>query len=96
MFMKGSRYDKALQFEPTPAEETIFKGISPRQIDPAVGVIEHVVTTGERLDLLAGHYYNHPRLWWRIVDANPDILFGGDMFLEHMVGQAILIPKARD
>ncbi|MFZ5447962.1 MAG: hypothetical protein ACOZFS_04920 [Thermodesulfobacteriota bacterium] len=96
MFKKGSRYDKAQLFEPTPAGEIIFKGIRPRQIDPAVGVIEHVVTTGERLDLLAGHYYNNPRLWWRIIDANPDILFGGDIFLENMAGQAILIPKERD
>lgn len=96
MFKKGSRYDQNKLFDPNPAGETVFEGVRPRPIEPAAGVVEHTVTMGERLDLLAGHYYNDPRLWWRIVDANPDILFGGDVFLDDMAGQTIVIPKARN
>jgi hypothetical protein len=96
MFQKSSRYAKTLLFDPTPDGKTVFEGIRPRLIGQAIGVIEHVVKTGERLDLLAGHYYNDNRLWWRIVDANPTYLFGGDMLLEDMHGQIILIPKARE
>ncbi|MDJ0801675.1 MAG: hypothetical protein QNI89_06880 [Desulfobacterales bacterium] len=96
MFQKGSRYDKALLFAPTDEGGSVFEGIRPRSIGTAAGVIEHVVKSWDRLDLLAGHYYNDSRLWWRIVDANPDYLFGGDMLLEAMEGRIILIPKARE
>lgn len=96
MLKKGSRYENTRTFDPGPAGLTVFEGIRPRAIVPATGVIEHVVKTGERLDLLAGNYYNDDRLWWRIVDANPGFLFGGDMVLDRMEGQVILIPKARE
>jgi len=96
MFNKGTRHAKPRLFDPSRAGETIFPGIRPRSIGPATGVIEHVVKAGERLDLLAGHYYNDNRLWWRIVDANPEFLLGGDIFQEEMQGQVILIPKVRE
>ena len=95
MFIKGSRYAKSRTFDATADGTVVFEGIRPREIGAAPGVIEHVVTAGDRLDLLAGHYYNDDRLWWRIVDANPEFLFAGDMVLEEMEGQVILIPKAR-
>ena len=96
MFKKGSRYENARPFDPGPGGETVFEGVRPRAIGPATGVIEHVVKSGDRLDLLAGNYYNDSRLWWRIVDANPEILFAGDMVLDEMAGQVVLIPKARE
>jgi nucleoid-associated protein YgaU len=96
MFKKGSRYEKTRTFDATADGLTVFEGIRPREIGTATGVIEHVVKAGDRLDLLAGHYYNDDRLWWRIVDANPDFLYGGDMVLEKMEGQVILVPKARE
>jgi hypothetical protein len=96
MFQKGSRYEKTRLFIPASDGSKVFEGIRPRNIDPAAGVIEHMVKAGDRPDLLAGHYYNDPRMWWRIVDANPEVFFGLDMFLEDMEGQILLIPKARD
>ena len=85
-------------------------GIRPREIGLAAGVIEHQVKAGDRLDLMARHYYNDDRLWWRIADANSLLLYAGDMVLEtddpdgsgeglgrvSMVGSTILIPKARE
>ncbi len=96
MFQKGSRYEKCVTFTPDPAGTAVFAGIRPRSIGPATGVVEHVVKAGDRLDLLARHYYNDDRLWWRIADANPDFLFAGDMVLEEMEGRVILIPKAKE
>jgi len=96
MLKKGSRYEKAPTFDATSDGLTVFEGIRPRDIGTATGVIEHVIQAGDRLDLLAGHYYNDDRLWWRIVDANPEFLCGGDMVLDTMEGQVILVPKARE
>lgn len=73
-----------------------FPGVLPRAVETAAGAIEYEVKSGDRLDLLARHYYNQDRLWWRIVDANPDIQFAGALLSESMVGQVILIPKAKD
>ena len=95
MLMKNSRYQKPKLFKPA-ADGSRFPGIRPREIGPATGVIEHVVKRGERLDLLAKHYYNDDRLWWRIVDANPEFILGRQLLAEQMVGQVILIPKAKE
>ena len=96
MLQKGSRYEKARLFESKEDGTEVFGGTRPREIDPATGVIQHTIKAGDRLDLLARHYYNNNRLWWRIVDANPKFLYGGDMVLEEMEGQMILIPKIRE
>ena len=96
MLLKGSRYAKARAFDAPPDGSDPFPGIRPRDIGPATGVVEHVVKAGDRLDLLARHYYNDDRLWWRIVDANPQFLFGGDIELADMEGSVILIPKATE
>jgi len=96
MLKKGSRYQEAKMFDATTDGLTVFEGIRPREIGTAIGVVEHVIKAGDRLDLLAGHYYNDDRLWWRIVDANPEFLFGGDMVLDTMEGRVILVPKARE
>ena len=96
MFQKNSRYAKARLFTSTDEAANLFAGIRPRRIQQASGVIEHTLKAGDRLDLLARHYYNDDRLWWRIVDANPEFLYGGDLVAEEMEGQVILIPKIRE
>ena len=96
MLKKGSRYDKTHLFESKEDGTDVFDGIRPREIDPATGVVQHTIKAGDRLDLLARHYYNDDRLWWRIVDANPEFLYGGDVALEAMEGRIILIPKVRE
>ena len=55
--------------EPTEAgAQTLVPGVRP-------------VTLRDCLDLLARHYYNDDRLWWRIADANPEFVYAGDMLL---------------
>ena len=96
MFTKKSRYKNATSFEPTAHGIEVFAGIRTREIGAATGVIEHEVRAGDRLDQLARHYYNDDRLWWRIVDANPDFTFGLDMLGDEVAGTVILIPKVKE
>lgn len=96
MLIKKSRYKNAQPFEPLADGTEVFAGIRARDIGAATGVIEHEVQAGERLDQLARHYYNDDRLWWRIVDANPDLTFGLEMFDDEAAGTVILIPKLRE
>jgi hypothetical protein len=76
MLLPNSRYKTTPLFKPSDTAGVAFSGLRPRRIGPANGVIEHVVCEGERLDQIARHYYNNDRLWWRILDANPQIIFG--------------------
>lgn len=96
MFDRDSRYREARPFAPVRPGAAPTPGVRPRAVASAPGVIEHQVRAGDRLDLLARHYYNNDRLWWRIVDANPDFLYAGDMILDNMLGQSILIPRISD
>lgn len=80
MLLPNSRYKSSRPFERADgARGEPFPGLRPRAIGSATGVIEHVVREGDRLDHLARHYYNDERLWWRILDANPQITFGGGL-----------------
>lgn len=71
-----SRYANARPFEAPSDGRPAFAGRRPRDPGPAEGVIEHQVQAGDRLDQLARNYYNNDRLWWRIVDANPEFFYG--------------------
>lgn len=97
--LKGTRYAGSNAFQPDDNGNQIFQGIRARSIGDATGVIEHQLKEGERLDLLALHYYNNSRLWWRIVDANPTVLCGLDLAISKsihrdLIGAVILIPRA--
>lgn len=74
-----SRYAATPSFDPDPRGNADFRGLRPREIGPALGVVEHRIVDGDRLDLLAGDYFNEDRRWWRIADANPRFLHAGDM-----------------
>jgi nucleoid-associated protein YgaU len=95
MFLKGSRYETAKAFD-SAEDNSRFPGVRPRAIGPSAGVVEHMVRSGDRLDLLARHYYNDDRLWWRIADANPEFIHAGMMLAPDRVGEIILIPRARE
>ncbi len=94
---KGSRYESAKPFfSGENGKETVFGGVRPREIDPAAGVLEYTVKEGDRLDLLSLHFYNNTRRWWRILDANPQIIFGADLMLSKYAGETILIPRSTE
>lgn len=92
MLLKNSRYQPHRPFEP----ESGFRGVGPRPVTTAEGMLEHRVVEGERLDTLARHYFNDDRLWWRILDANPELLDADELLGEEWIGRAILIPQRKD
>lgn len=96
MLTSKSRYQSSALFSPREDGTEVFPGLRARAIGPANGMVEHEVKLGDRLDHLARHYYNDDRLWWRIVDANPQYLFAGYMLQQDMAGSVILIPKAKE
>ena len=88
MFNRDSRYSDTAGFDTGG-----FKGTRPRAIPGTPGVIEHRVVPEDRLDRLAAHYYRDQAKWWLILDANPEILFGGDLDMGDFAGQVIVIPS---
>ncbi len=94
MSKSRSRYEKSRLFRGEKGGEPIFKGIRPRLLEKAEGVLEYTIQEGDRLDLLALHFYNNMHRWWRILDANPQIVFGADLLLEKNIGETILIPRS--
>ena len=91
---KHTRYRGTKPFDSAVGGRTAFAGLRPRSLITSAGVLEHVVKEGDRLDLLALHYYNDTRLWWRIIDANPEIIFAGTIEMNEHIGEIILIPTA--
>ena len=67
----------------------------PRTVPAPPGVVEHTLADGERLDVLAQYYYGDARRWWRILDANPQLLGAGQA--DRMAhGARLAIPRAED
>ena len=96
MSVKGPRYHNAPLFHGENSRLPFFKGTRSRTIGPATGVLEYIVKEDDRLDLLALYFYVDSRKWWRILDANPEIIFAADLALNEYVGETILIPKATE
>jgi phage tail protein X len=51
--------------------------------------VNHTVALGERIDSIAYQYYTDATLWWRIADANPEILLWDNL----SAGTVIRIPQ---
>ena len=104
-FFKGSAYEFTPIFEPTDDGGDVFRGLRARRIRRPVPILEHTVALKERLDSLAQHYYGDSRSWYRIVEANPDVVFPEDLLFEPLpveengrerLGAVILIPRRRE
>ncbi len=96
MANKGSRYQNVRSFFGQDGKAPVFKGGRSREIGLATGVLEYTVKADDRLDLLALNFYIDSRKWWRILDANPEIVFGSDLSLDEHIGDTILIPRATE
>ncbi|HRF06670.1 hypothetical protein [Accumulibacter sp.] len=96
MAAKGSRYAQVRAFVAEDGRQPAFKGGRARHIGAAAGVLEYTVKADDRLDLLARNFYVDSRKWWRILDANPEIVCGADLGLDDYVGSTILIPRASE
>lgn len=92
MPVNPSRYQNAIVFSGD-SVSPVFKGIRARKIGAASGILEYVIKQGDRLDLLALYFYNDSAKWWRLLDANPEIIFAADLTLDDQVGRTIQVPR---
>jgi len=72
-FPSNSRYQNTATTTMTLADGRQVAYLKRRLVPPASEfslLQEHVVTRGERLDLIAAKYFNDPELFWQICDAN--------------------------
>jgi nucleoid-associated protein YgaU len=53
------------------------------------GSFQYTVKDGDRPDLLSHQFYQTPRKWWLICDANPDIMYPDEMLVP---GRILIIP----
>ena len=93
MFSRGSRYEFVKQIEIAESGKIVRRLTRAREVKTVTGILEHTLVESDRLDLLALHYYNDSQKWWRILDANPQLVYAGDLTLEAYRGETILIAR---
>lgn len=93
MLHPGSRYEDARAFDPAPPG--VPELLRPRDVPPTDDVLEHTLAHGHRADTLAIDYYAEPRLWYRILDSNPQIMCGSDLEDPDLQGHILVIPRGR-
>jgi hypothetical protein len=74
MFAKSSRYRKLPDIVVTDAKGRTVASKTLRLLPAVSGTFLHTVEEVDRLDRLAFTYYQQPRNWWHICDANPEFL----------------------
>ncbi len=89
MFSKTSRYAAVggSTYLDVAGRTIVYKLL--RVIPTPAADLVHVVTGGDRLDLLASTYYRDPEQFWRICDANSALLPSD---LTAVYGRALGIP----
>ena len=88
---KGSRYEKVRVYNyvhDTKGVLPTFIRRRPLVISPDSEVIRYQVIQGDTLDYLAYQYLGDTRLWWVILEVNPQYLTPWDI----RIGDIILIP----
>jgi nucleoid-associated protein YgaU len=89
VFFSESRYLNVKQYTVQDARGRNVTVVRTRPTLNLTGSFQYTVTSGDRLDLLAQKFYQSPRSWWLICDANPDLMYPDDL-LEP--GRVLTIP----
>ncbi|MCY1019286.1 LysM peptidoglycan-binding domain-containing protein [Pyxidicoccus sp. MSG2] len=92
MLYRGSRYAGTEVIEPVNSQGEHPRVLALRRLEPSPGVIEHVVLEGERLDHLAHRFYDDPKKYWLLLDANPGELNPFELLKP---GRRIQVPRNR-
>ncbi|MBL4658869.1 MAG: hypothetical protein JKY19_00805 [Alcanivoracaceae bacterium] len=92
MIRKGSRYENTRPFSNAKG----FAGTRARELSIPEGIIEYSITDADRLDLLANNYYKNDRRWWRILDANTEVLYGFELINQETLSDVIIIPASQE
>ena len=93
MIFKGSRYEQLARttYSVTTPDGRQHAALRIRFTPPAPATFRHTITAGDRLDLLAFHFYGDPQKSWLIADANSQV--DPEDLLEP--GFEVLIPPQR-
>lgn len=89
MILPNSRYANST------VTTVVKEGVSVAVIVPSPAAtysftyVNYQVAVGDRIDTLAFQFYADPSQWWRIAQANPEILFWDNL----TVGTVIRIPQ---
>ncbi len=75
MFSKISRYKNLEEIVTVDPDGKMAESKALRLFPEVDGVFFHTVEEVDRLDHLAFKYYKQSRKWWRICDANPEMIF---------------------
>ncbi|MBL4661553.1 MAG: hypothetical protein JKY19_14435 [Alcanivoracaceae bacterium] len=92
MIRKGSRYENTRAFN----NDKDFAGSRARELNTPEGIVEYTITDSDRLDHLANNYYKNDSRWWRILDANVDLLYGFELINKDTQGDVIIIPSSQE
>lgn len=75
MILPGSRYADSTVAAVDKGGTNVAVIVPGAQNAYSFSYVGHTVTIGERIDGIAFQYYNDATLWWRIADANPEMLW---------------------
>jgi hypothetical protein len=98
---RGSRYELSNRFAADAEGRPYFKGLLPRTLTVPEAILEHPVASKDRQDSLAQNYYQEPRLWHRIVEANLQTIFAEDLLhdlqsAKDLTNESIIIPHREE
>lgn len=110
-FFKGSAYEATPLFEPDSRGTVVFRGVRARRLRSPEAVLEHTVSTRERLDSVAQEYFAESRDWRWLVEANADVLFPEDLLWtpegsapddpsaangRERIGRVVIVPRRKE
>lgn len=91
MISANSRYANSLLVAQTKDDGTVVNVVTPSDAKSYTFVYSYyVVVHGDRIDTLANAYYGDPTKWWKIGDANPEIMKWDNL----VAGTVLRIPNA--
>jgi nucleoid-associated protein YgaU len=93
MFFDGSRYRRVADAGFVDGFGHFVKVKLTRELEPTELAMVYQVREGDRLDALAYKFFQDPRKWWLIADANPDVLAPEQLLVP---GRQLRIPKDRN
>lgn len=79
MIFEDSRYDTAALVPIADSEGVYRATVIPRRTVTVQEYTVYQVQAGDRLDLLAFQAYGDPEFWWKIADANPQLVIPDEL-----------------
>jgi nucleoid-associated protein YgaU len=91
MINSKSRYVNSLLADATNQDGVAVIAVTPsRAVTYTFTYVFYVTNGADRIDTIADAYYGDPTLWWKIGDANPEIMKWDDI----NPGTVLRIPNA--